>query len=392
MIVSKDVRLWHHDYNRIMKEADGRTRHHFQSIRILTLSTDRYTSTTTDPMEKHSLRLDPSKHKSPLRLGADPPSELPDAKGTSFHPRNGREDDNDANVRFIGTATTVLEWNGIRILTDPNFLHAGDHVHLGPGVTGSRLTNPAVELEELPNIDVVLLSHYHADHFDQKAEDQLRRDLPIVTTPHARECLTGKKPDDEKFTSVYDLNFWETAMLRTGASNSGESSHLPAVKLTGMPGKHVPPGPLSVANDILNAVPPTNGWMLELGHESAGGFQTGYRIYISGDTLFVDELNAISEKYTHAGKPIDLMLIHLGGTTIPSPKMPLLMVTMDAKQGVQLMQLVQPDVTIPIHFDDYDVFLSPLEDFKNAVRDAGLESNVVYLDRGEEYNFSVKKQ
>lgn len=43
----------------------------------------------------------------------------------------------------------------------PNFLHAGDHVHLGPGVTGTRRTNPAVDLHELPRIDLVLLSHYH---------------------------------------------------------------------------------------------------------------------------------------------------------------------------------------------------------------------------------------
>jgi L-ascorbate metabolism protein UlaG (beta-lactamase superfamily) len=72
-------------------------------------------------------------------------------------------------------------------------------------------------------------------------------------------------------------------------------------------------------------------------------------IYISGDTLFVDELKEIPERYKD--RNIDLMLIHLGGTTIPSPSIPLLMVTMDAKQGIQLMQLVQPDITIPIHYE-----------------------------------------
>lgn len=63
----------------------------------------------------------------------------------------------------------------------------------------------------------------------------------------------------------------------------------------------------------------------------------------------VDELKEIPERYK--GKGIDLMLIHLGGTTIPSPKLPLLMVTMDAKQGIQLLQLIKPDLTIPIHFE-----------------------------------------
>jgi L-ascorbate metabolism protein UlaG (beta-lactamase superfamily) len=62
---------------------------------------------------------------------------------------------------------------------------------------------------------------------------------------------------------------------------------------------------------------------------------------------------------------------------------------MDAAQGIQLMRLINPEVTIPIHYDDYDVFLSPLEDFKKAVEEEGLEGGVVYLGRGEEYRFDV---
>jgi len=83
------------------------------------------------------------------------------------------------------------------------------------------------------------------------------------------------------------------------------------------------------------------------------------------------------------------MLIHLGGTTIPSPTVPLLMVTMDAKQGVELVRLINPDVTIPIHYDDYNVFVSPLSDFKKEIDKAGLSSKVVYLDRKDEYRFNV---
>ena len=63
----------------------------------------------------------------------------------------------------------------------------------------------------------------------------------------------------------------------------------------------------------------------------------------------VDDLKKIPEYCK--GQNIDLMLIHLGGTTIPSPAMPLLMVTMDAKQGIELVKLIQPDLTIPIHYE-----------------------------------------
>jgi L-ascorbate metabolism protein UlaG (beta-lactamase superfamily) len=145
-----------------------------------------------------------------------------------------------------------------------------------------------------------------------------------------------------------------------------------------MPGKHVPDGILGTMNDFLEAVPPINGWMLELGYfiastDTGDDFTCGYRIYISGDTLLVSDLSAIPEHYTHAGKSIDLMLIHLGGTTILGPSMPLLMVTMDAKQGIELVKLVSPIVTIPIHYDDYDVFLSPLEDFRGGLNGRGWE-------------------
>lgn len=77
--------------------------------------------------------------------------------------------------------------------------------------------------------------------------------------------------------------------------------------------------------------------------------KSGGRIYISGDTLLVPELQEIPKRY--AGQNIDLMLIHLGGTTIPSPSVPLLMVTMDAEQGLRLVKLVDPDLTIPIHYE-----------------------------------------
>ncbi|KAL6708693.1 hypothetical protein ACN47E_002389 [Coniothyrium glycines] len=335
------------------------------------------------------LRITPAASGPPTKLGNSVPTSLPDAKETKAHPCNAPDSQTNASLFFVGTATTIIEWEGLRILTDPNFLHAGDHVHLGPGVNSTRRTNPAIDLEDLPRIDVILLSHYHEDHFDREVEEKLSRGLPIITTPHAKQCLTSK--GSESFSNVHALDTWDSMILDTSSEETHSSTAKPSIKVSGMPGKHVPPGPLNVANDLLGAVPPTNGWMVELGYSSSPSgddFENGYRIYISGDTLMVDELKEIPNRYKDQN--IDLMLVHLGGTTIPGPKLPLLMVTMDAKQGIQLMQLINPDLTIPIHYDDYEVFLSPLDDFKKAVHEAGLDSKVVYLDRKDEFKFNVK--
>ncbi|KAB8071121.1 beta-lactamase-like protein [Aspergillus leporis] len=336
----------------------------------------------------HHLTIDIQSTEPPTRdLTGKVPTYRPLAIDSKKHPTQGGEEN--ASLYFVGTATTIIEWDGLRIMTDPNFLHAGDHVHLGPGVTSARRTNPAMDLHELPRIDLVLLSHYHGDHFDQKVESSLRRTLPLITTPHAKSVLTSKGEDS--FTNVYDLEpFQQSTVDITGSTSTKQRR----VRVTAMPGKHVPTGIIDKLNNLVSAIPPTNGWMVELGYSDNATDTTdlavGYRIYISGDTLMIDDLKEIPKRY--GGQKIDLMLAHLGGTTVPSPALgPLaMMVTMDAKQGVQLMQLIRPDVTIPIHYDDYDVFASSLEDFRNQVEEAGLGGGVVYLDRGEEYQFCVK--
>jgi L-ascorbate metabolism protein UlaG (beta-lactamase superfamily) len=76
--------------------------------------------------------------------------------------------------------------------------------------------------------------------------------------------------------------------------------------------------------------------------------------------------------------------MHLGGTKILG-----ITLTMDARQGVEAMKIIKPRTTIPIHYNDYTVFKSPLEDFMREVKSAGLEMQVVYLKHGDTYNFEV---
>lgn len=91
------------------------------------------------------------------------------------------------------------------------------------------------------------------DHFDQKVESSLRRDLPIITTPHAKSHLAGKPGQNEAFTEVHALDVFDEMFVKV-AAESAVASPKPTIKVVGMPGKHVPPGVLGAANDFLHAV------------------------------------------------------------------------------------------------------------------------------------------
>jgi L-ascorbate metabolism protein UlaG (beta-lactamase superfamily) len=261
------------------------------------------------------------------------------------------------SVFFVGTATVIIRYGGFTILTDPNFLHAGDHVHLGYGLRSQRRTNPAIEIEELPPIDFVLLSHLHGDHFDRVTEEKLDRTVPIITTLHAARYLEGKA-----FRPPVALNTWDAVIVHKGDAR---------VRVSAMPGTHAP-GPLR------KVLPPVMGSMLEFGAAEEEGIRL--RMYITGDTLVYDRLKEIPKRYPE----IDLALLHLGGTRVLG-----LLVTMDAEQGVEAMKIINPRTAVPIHYNDYTVFKSPLEDFKEAILGAGLEDRVRYLVHGETYEFEV---
>ena len=96
------------------------------------------------------------------------------------------------SILFIGNATVLLRYAGFTILTDPNFLHRGQRVRLGYGLRSTRRTNPALDIEALPPLDLVVLSHLHEDHFDRVAERQLDKALSIVTTRHGAMALRKK--------------------------------------------------------------------------------------------------------------------------------------------------------------------------------------------------------
>ncbi len=256
------------------------------------------------------------------------------------------------SVQFVGTATTVLRLGGFTLLTDPNFLHRGQWAYLGKGLASRRLTDPALRIEQLPQLDAVVLSHLHGDHFDRVARRGLDRGLPILTTPHAARRLQRWG-----FSASHALADWQSHRLKRGDESLTVTS-VPAVHAFGVLGR---------------LLPPVMGSVLEY---QTGPEEPPLRIYLSGDTLMHQGLSAIREMWPS----IDVAVLHLGGTKILT-----MLVTMDAKQGVDLLELLAPKRALPVHYDDYGVFRSPLSDFRAEVTRREPACQVHYLQRGETY-------
>jgi L-ascorbate metabolism protein UlaG (beta-lactamase superfamily) len=258
-------------------------------------------------------------------------------------------------ITFIGTATTLIQVAGFTILTDPNFLHRGERAYVGLGVTTKRLTEPALSIRQLPPLDFVLLSHHHGDHFDRVAAGDLDHDLPIVTEPHA-----ARKLRRQGFRFPAALSTWQSRTVSRGDAE---------VRVTSLPGQHAP-------RPLGYLVPPVMGSLLDFSRDG----QRLLRLYITGDTLMHDGINQIAARFGD----IDLCLIHLGGTRIAG-----ILLTMDARQGVQALRTVAPREAIPVHYDDYTLFKSPLSDFRKAAENAGLPSVIHYLNRGDSYQLGT---
>jgi L-ascorbate metabolism protein UlaG (beta-lactamase superfamily) len=261
----------------------------------------------------------------------------------------GSRDERAGTVTFVGTATTVLRIGDFTLLTDPNFLHAGQRAYLGYGMWSRRRTDPALRITELPPLDGVLLSHLHGDHFDRVAREALPKTLPIVTTPPAQRRLR-----QWGFTAATGLATWQGHELSRGDQR---------LRITSVPGQHGP----GLVDRLL---PRVMGAIVDL---EDGGWRR-LRLYVTGDTLYRPALAEIPRRFPD----IDAMLIHLGGTRLFG-----ILLSMDGRQGADLTELVRPGLTVPIHYGDYPVFRSPVEDFLDGLAGRRPELLVRTLARGE---------
>src|ERR1700732_1554380 len=174
-------------------------------------------------------------------------------------PNPAKWSDNRITAAWLGHATVLINFFGIKILTDPVlFPRIGFRL---PGLTlgPKRLTAPALTIRDLPKIDILLLSHAHFDHFDMRTLHRFHRSTTVITAHRTSDLLRWTR-----FGDVSELRWKERKSVSTSAGK---------IDITAFRVKH---WGARKQRDIYRGY---NGYVLE---------RNNRRIIFSGDTALSD--------------------------------------------------------------------------------------------------------
>jgi len=206
---------------------------------------------------------------------------------TSYNPNPANWRDDEINISWIGHATVLINFFGKIILTDPAlFTSVGIYV-LGTTIGKIRATMPALEFDDIPKPDLVLISHAHMDHMDYKSLKELTKKYPAKIS-----CITAYNTKD----IIEDLDWKALTEL-----DWGESLKLDELKITGIEVNHDGfrlPGELDRAKGHMLYGRSYNGYILE---------SNGKKILFAGDTAYTEKFKQ------HRDKNIDVVIMPIGG-------------------------------------------------------------------------------
>lgn len=251
-------------------------------------------------------------------------------------------------VTHIGSATAILDIDGVKLLTDPVFSPAGSEWDVGLMVL-KRTEDSALSLETLPPVDAILLSHEdHVDHLDEFGR-RLLDGRHVLTTVEGAKNLAPRP-------GVRGLKPWETVTLVAGGKT---------FRVTGTPCQHLPGAECT-------------GFILEQDEFGKSPDGRPNAIYISGDTVYVQELvDTIPGKWN-----ITVAMLNFGNAIVPFPEGPF-QATMNGNDGVRLFRGLQADVLVPMHYESWSQFTEGGSELKQVFEKEGVDDKVCWLTLGE---------
>lgn len=184
--------------------------------------------------------------------------------------------DGGITVTWIGHATFLINLEGTTILTDPVFSDKVGVSLLGLATVGlRRYVPPALTIEELPPLDLILVSHAHMDHYDIPSLRKLPRGVPTILARDTTEFM-----EDLGYTRLQELAWGQTAEVK-------------GVRIEAVPVKH-----------WGRRYP----WDRDRGYNGLLLTKEKRSVLFGGDTAYTERLPAATN-----GHPLDVAILPIGG-------------------------------------------------------------------------------
>ena len=220
----------------------------------------------------------------------------------------------DLNFVWVGHSTVIVEIEGKRLLLDPVFGNASPV----PGMVG-RFQKPPIEREELPHIDLVLISHDHYDHLEKETAKMLiSRGVEFVVPSGVEARLEGWGCPGEKITV---FKWWQSEQIK-------------GLEITAAPSKHFSGRSLTDRNKTLWC-----SWVVKGSNKS---------FFYSGDGGYSQTFREIGKRFG----PFDIAFMENGAWGRSWAD-----IHMTPEQSVEAFKDVRGKYMVPVHWSVFDLAL-----------------------------------
>ncbi len=252
--------------------------------------------------------------------------------------------DDELNIAWIGHSTILINFYGIRILTDPVLLDRIGLYILGTSFGPSRLTPPALTIDEIPQPDIILLSHAHMDHMDYPTLKKITKKFPNKISA-VTAYLTEDVINDLAWESLVSLD-WNNSL------------ELKGIKFTALEVKHF-------------------GWRVPWEKDRSRGFMKDGRSYnaylierndksilFGGDTTMTEKLNILKDKN------IDVAIMPIGAYN------PWKHAHCTPEEALIMSEDIGAKYFVPIHTKTFRQGVEPFEEPIERLNKAIAKSNI----------------
>ena len=258
-------------------------------------------------------------------------------------------------VTWIGHSTLLVQMDGLTILTDPIWSERCSPISFaGP----KRYVQPGMAFKDLPDIDVVILSHDHYDHLD-KATIKKLGNKPFYFVPLG----IGNFLEKQGITNYTELDWWDSFVYRE-------------VEFVCTPAQHFSGRSFNNRNNTLWC-----SWVINAPQSN---------FYFAGDTGYCSVFKDIGERYG----PFDLVAIPIGAYL---PRWFMGPVHVDPGEALKIYADVKGKRFVPIHWGTFDLADEPLDrpmkDLLKEVKKNSLDmQDFLLLKHGETFTIPTSKE